>query len=313
MITGIHYARSANITTDYSKNANRGVDVKGILLAGGTGSRLWPITQGVSKQLLPIYDKPMVYYPLSTLMLAGIREVLLITTAEYLGSYQNLFGDGSQLGLKITYQIQDQPKGIAHALLLGEEHAAGERVGLILGDNLFHGPGVGTSLKQVSQEDGATVFALPVKNPEDYGVVEFDAQGKAISIEEKPKNPKSHFAIPGLYFYGSDVFEVAHQLKPSSRGELEISDLNQRFLERGDLRVIPLPRGTAWLDTGTIDSYSDANDFVRALERRQGLKIGSPEEVAWRMGFIDDKQLLALAEPLMKSGYGSYLTSLLDF
>ncbi|MGO0575735.1 glucose-1-phosphate thymidylyltransferase RfbA [Ornithinimicrobium panacihumi] len=286
--------------------------MRGILLAGGTGSRLHPITIGVSKQLVPVYDKPMVYYPLSTLMLAGIQDVLVITTTHDAPQFERLLQDGSQLGINITYAQQPSPDGLAQAFILGEDHVGDDTSCLVLGDNIFYGPGLGTQLRQHQDITGAAVFGYQVSNPSEYGVVEFDDTGRAISLEEKPADPKSRYAVPGLYFYDNRVVEWAKELKPSARGELEITDLNRRYLEAGELEVTVLPRGTAWLDTGTFDSLNDASNFVRTLEARQGQKIGCPEEVAWRMGFIDDAGLAERAEPLLKSGYGQYLLGLLD-
>ncbi|AVH21349.1 glucose-1-phosphate thymidylyltransferase RfbA [Nocardia cyriacigeorgica] len=285
--------------------------MRGIILAGGTGTRLHPITRGVSKQLVPVYDKPMVYYPLSTLMLAGIREILVITTPEDADSFRRLLGDGTQFGITIDYVVQPEPDGLARAFVLGADHIGTECAALVLGDNIFHGPGLGTSLNRFAGLDGGAVFAYRVSDPGAYGVVEF-ADGRAISIEEKPKVPRSNYAIPGLYFYDNDVVEIARGLRPSARGEYEITDINRAYLEAGKLRVDVLARGTAWLDTGTFDSLLDAANYVRTIEERQGLKIGVPEEVAWRMGYIDDEQLCALADPLVRSGYGSYLLDLLE-
>ncbi|KAB2808183.1 glucose-1-phosphate thymidylyltransferase RfbA [Pimelobacter simplex] len=285
--------------------------MRGIILAGGTGSRLHPITHAVSKQLMPVYDKPMIYYPLSTLMLAGIREVLVITTPHEAGQFRRLLGDGSHLGITITYAVQPSPDGLAQAFLIGEEHLDGGGAGLVLGDNLFYGAGLGTRLRRFADLDGAAVFGYRVADPTAYGVVEFDAEGRALSLEEKPERPRSRYAVPGLYFYGSDVVAKARTLKPSPRGELEITDLNRLYLDEGRLQVEVLPRGSAWLDTGTFDDLNDASNYMRALEARQGTKVGAPEEVAWRLGFIDDAGLEELARPLLKSGYGRYLLDLL--
>ena len=286
--------------------------MRGIILAGGTGSRLHPITQGISKQLVPVYDKPMIYYPLSTLMLAGIRDVLIITTPHEAEGFHRLLGDGSQFGVNITFAVQPSPDGLAQAFIIGADHIGDDTAGLVLGDNIFYGTGLGTRLRRFENLDGAAVFGYHVADPQAYGVVEFDAEGRALSLEEKPEHPKSHFAVPGLYFYGNDVIDYARDLKPSARGELEITDLNRIYLEQGRLQVEVLPRGTAWLDTGTFDSLNDASNFVRTIEGRQGFKIGAPEEVAWRMGFLSDAELADRAEPLVKSGYGDYLLGLLD-
>ncbi|AFR47692.1 glucose-1-phosphate thymidylyltransferase RfbA [Gordonia sp. KTR9] len=285
--------------------------MKGIILAGGTGTRLHPITQGVSKQLVPVYDKPMIYYPLSTLMLAGIRDILIITTPHDAPAFENLLGNGDQFGINLTYKTQPSPDGLAQAFVLGADHIGTESVALVLGDNIFYGPGVGSQLRGFEDIDGGAVFAYWVANPEAYGVVDFDADGNALSLEEKPARPKSNFAVPGLYFYDNDVVDIARDLKPSARGEYEITDVNAHYLQRGKLSVRVLPRGTAWLDTGTFDSLLDAGNFVRTVEQRQGLKIAAPEEIAWRQGFISDEELVASAQKLMKSGYGHYLSSLL--
>ena len=286
--------------------------MKGILLAGGTGSRLHPITLGISKQLTPVYDKPMIYYPLSTLMLAGIRDVLVITTPHDQEQFERLLGDGSRFGISISYRVQPNPDGLAQAFLLGEEHVAGESSCLVLGDNIFYGPGLGTQLRRFEGIDGAAVFGYRVANPTAYGVVEFDGDGRAVSIEEKPAVPKSEHAIPGIYFYDSTVVERAKALKPSARGELEITDLNRSYLDEGKLQVEILPRGTAWLDTGTFDSLADATSFIRTVQARQGLSIGCPEEIAWRMGWLSDDELRERAQPLVKSGYGDYVMGLLS-
>ena len=285
--------------------------MKGIILAGGTGSRLHPITQGISKQLTPVYDKPMIYYPLSTLMLAGIRDVLIITTPADQEQFQRLLGDGSRFGINLEYKVQPSPDGLAQAFILGADFIGNDPVALVLGDNIFYGPGLGTQLATYEQKDGATVFAYQVADPRAYGVVEFDEDFNALSIEEKPENPKSDYAIPGLYFYDSKVVEYARQIKPSPRGELEITDLNRIYLEQGKLKVEVLPRGTAWLDTGTFDSLADASNFIRTVQSRQGLSVGCPEEIAWRHGWLSDEQLRDIATPLVKSGYGSYLLGLL--
>lgn len=285
--------------------------MKGIILAGGTGSRLHPITQGISKQLTPVYDKPMIYYPLSTLMLAGIRDILIITTPTDQEQFQRLLGDGSRFGINLEYKVQPSPDGLAQAFILGADFIGNDPVALVLGDNIFYGPGLGTQLATYEQKDGATVFAYQVADPRAYGVVEFDEDFNALSIEEKPENPKSDYAIPGLYFYDSKVVEYARQIKPSPRGELEITDLNRVYLEQGKLKVEVLPRGTAWLDTGTFDSLADATNFIRTVQNRQGLSVGCPEEIAWRHGWLSDEQLRDIATPLVKSGYGSYLLGLL--
>ncbi|MEU9374812.1 glucose-1-phosphate thymidylyltransferase RfbA [Streptomyces sp. NPDC048255] len=286
--------------------------MRGILLAGGTGSRLWPLTRAVSKQLLPVFDKPMIYYPLSTLVMAGIREILIITTPQDQEQFQRLLGDGSQLGLDLQYAVQERPEGIAQAFVLGADFIGDEPVALILGDNIFHGSGLGTRLAQRTDPKGGMVFAYPVADPTAYGVVEFDEDGQVISIEEKPEKPKSRYAVPGLYFYDNRVVEIARTIEPSARGELEITAVNDAYLQSGDLQVTVLDRGTAWLDTGTFVSMVQASEFVRVIEERQGFKIGCIEETAWRSGFVNDEQLRELAEPLLKSGYGQYLLDLLD-
>ncbi|WP_457962901.1 glucose-1-phosphate thymidylyltransferase RfbA [Arthrobacter sp. D1-29] len=286
--------------------------MRGIILAGGTGSRLHPITLGVSKQLMPVFDKPMIYYPLSTLILAGIRDILIITTPHDAEQFQRLLGDGSQFGINLSYLQQPSPDGLAQAFILGAEHIGNEPVALVLGDNIFYGQGMGTQLRRFEDIDGGAVFGYWVADPKSYGVVEFDDTGKAISLEEKPEKPKSHYAVPGLYFYDNDVVDIARNLKPSPRGELEITDVNRTYLEKGKLQVEILPRGTAWLDTGTFNDLNDASNFVRTTENRQGLKIGAPEEIAWRLGFLSDDDLRRRAEPLLKSGYGTYLLGLLE-
>lgn len=286
--------------------------MRGIILAGGTGSRLHPITLGISKQLVPVYDKPMIYYPLSTLILAGIRDILIITTPHDVDQFKRLLGDGSQFGINLTYVQQPSPDGLAQAFVLGADHIGDETVALVLGDNIFYGQGMGTQLRRHADIKGGAVFGYWVNDPKAYGVVEFDDDGKALSLEEKPEKPRSHYAVPGLYFYDNDVIDIARNLKPSPRGELEITDVNRAYLQRGDLQVEILPRGTAWLDTGTFNDLSDASNFIRTVENRQGLKIGAPEEIAWRQGFLTDSELRERAEPLVKSGYGSYLLGLLE-
>jgi glucose-1-phosphate thymidylyltransferase len=286
--------------------------MRGIILAGGSGTRLYPVTIGISKQLLPVYDKPLVYYPLSTLMMAGVRDILMITTGRDAPDFQRLLGDGSSFGINISYAVQDQPDGLAQAFVIGADHIGSDAVALALGDNIFYGPGLGTSLGRFQTVCGGAIFAYWVANPSAYGVVEFGADGVAQSVQEKPATPKSHYAVPGLYFYDNDVVEIARGLRPSARGEYEITEVNQTYLNQGRLAVEVLARGTAWLDTGTFDSLLDASDYVRTLERRQGLKINVPEEVAWRMGFIDDDQLARRARMLLKSGYGNYLLELLE-
>lgn len=286
--------------------------MRGILLAGGSGTRLHPLTTAVSKQLLPVYDKPMVYYPLSTLLMAGVREVLVISTPRDEPAFRTLLGDGSRLGIEISYAVQPSPDGLAQAFLIGADFVGDESVCLVLGDNIFYGAGLGTSLRANADPQGGHIFAYHVRNPRDYGVVEFDDAGSVVSLQEKPAEPRSSYAVPGLYFYDSDVVQIARDIRPSARGELEITDVNDAYLRRGALTVTVLDRGTAWLDTGSIDALMAAGEFVRVVEQRQGLKIGCIEEIAWRSGFIDDEQLLALAEPLRRSGYGDYLRSLLE-
>ena len=286
--------------------------MRGIILAGGSGTRLHPMTRALSKQMIPVYDKPMIYYPLSTLMMAGIREVLIITTPDDQAQFRRLLGDGADLGMSLTYAAQPRPEGLAQAFLIGADFIGDESVCLVLGDNIFYGVGLGNALKANAILTGGHVFAYHVANPREYGVVEFDADGRAVSIEEKPEHPRSSYAVPGLYFYDNDVVAIAKGIDPSARGELEISSVNEEYLRRGTLSVTVLDRGTAWLDTGTVDSLMSAGEFVRVVEHRQGLKIGCIEEIAWREGFIDDDQLRALAGPLLKSGYGNYLMALLD-
>lgn len=286
--------------------------MRGIVLAGGSGTRLHPITRGTSKQLLPVYDKPMVYYPLSTLISVGMRDILLITTPEDAEGFHRLLGDGSHLGLNLQYAVQPRPEGLAQAFLIGAEFLEGGPASLILGDNIFYGSGLSATLRAGVDVDGGHVFAYHVSNPRDYGVVEFDDSGRAVSIEEKPGAPRSNYAVPGLYFYGADVVDVAANIRPSARGELEITAVNDHYLQQGRLTVSVLDRGTAWLDTGTVDSLMAAGEFVQVVEKRQGLKVGCVEEASWRQGFLDDEGLRAIAEPLRKSGYGDYLLGLLD-
>ncbi len=286
--------------------------MKGIILAGGSGTRLYPLTLGVSKQLLPIYDKPMIYYPLATLMLAGIRDILVITTPRDAPEFYRLLGNGSQFGIKLEFLVQPKPNGLAQAFVLGQDFIGNDKVVLILGDNLFYGPGLGTNLKKLNDIQGGAIFAYQVSNPNTYGVVEFDENMRVLSLEEKPEHPKSNFAVPGLYFYDNQVVEIAKNLQPSARGEYEITDVNREYLRRGQLQVSVLSRGTAWLDTGTFNGLGEAADYIRAVQTRQGTMICCPEEVAWRQGFITDDKLRQIAKPLCKSGYGDYLLALLD-
>jgi glucose-1-phosphate thymidylyltransferase len=286
--------------------------MKGIILAGGSGTRLYPITKGVSKQLIPIYDKPMIYYPLSTLMMAGIKDVLVITTPQDSAQFQSLLGDGRELGIKISYDVQPRPEGLAQAFIIAEQFIGSDKVALVLGDNIFHGNSFGDKLKDCVDPDGGIVFAYQVADPERYGVVEFDKKMRAVSIEEKPAEPKSNYAVVGLYFYDNDVVEIAKSVQPSGRGELEITSVNEAYLKRGKLRVEVMEQGSAWLDTGTFESMNDAAEYVRVIEKRTGHKIGCVEEVAWREGYIDSKRLEEIAEPLKKSGYGHYLSKLVD-
>ena len=284
--------------------------MRGIILAGGSGTRLWPITKGISKQLMPVYDKPMIYYPLSTLMMAGINEILIITTPEYKDSFFALLGDGSALGIRLEYAVQPSPDGLAQAFIIGEEFIGDESVALVLGDNIFHGTGLGSALRAHNSVEGALIFAYQVSDPTAYGVVEFDDAFTAVSIEEKPTVPKSNYAVPGLYFYDNSVIEIAKSIEPSARGELEISTVNERYLEQGTLQVQVLERGTTWLDTGTFESMMQASEYVRVIEHRQGFKVGCIEEIAWRAGWIGTDELRELARPLVKSGYGAYLMKL---
>jgi glucose-1-phosphate thymidylyltransferase len=284
--------------------------MKGIILAGGSGTRLYPITKGISKQLMPIYDKPMIYYPLSTLMLAGIKDILIITTPHDSESFRRLLGDGSEWGINLEYAVQPSPDGLAQAFIIGEEFIGEDNVALVLGDNIFHGHGFGQSLKECVDAPGSTVFAYQVSDPERYGVVEFDNDFNALSIEEKPKVPKSNYAVVGLYFYDNSVVEIAKNIQPSDRGELEITTVNEEYLKQGKLSVKIMDRGSAWLDTGTFESMNDASEYIQVIEKRTGLKVGCPEEIAYREGFISKEQLQAIAQPLVKSGYGKYLESL---
>jgi len=286
--------------------------VKGIILAGGSGTRLYPITKGISKQIMPIYDKPMIYYPLGTLMQAGIRDILIVTTPDDQSQFQRLLGDGSELGINLQYKAQPSPDGLAQAFIIGEDFIGQDKVALILGDNIFYGESFGNSLEECADPDGGIVFAYEVSDPERYGVVEFNEQHQAVSVEEKPTNPKSNYAVVGLYFYDNSVVEIAKNIQPSDRGELEITAVNEEYLKQGKLRVQTMGRGSAWLDTGTFESMNDASEYIRVIEKRTGLKIGCIEEIAWRQGFISDEQLKALAEPLVKSGYGKYMLGLVQ-
>lgn len=286
--------------------------MKGIILAGGSGTRLYPITYAISKQIMPVYDKPMIYYPLSTLMLAGIKDILIISTPHDLPQFEKLFGNGHHLGLNFSYKVQEQPNGLAQAFVLGEEFIGNDSCALVLGDNIFYGMGLGNTLEKNSNPQGGIVYAYQVSDPERYGVVEFDENKKVISIEEKPENPKSKFAVPGLYFYDNNVVEIAKNIKPSPRGEYEITDINLEYLRRGLLSVSVLDRGTAWLDTGTFDSLMQASQFIQVIEQRQGIKVACIEEIAWRKGFISKDQLIELAKPLLKSGYGNYIMGLIS-
>ncbi len=286
--------------------------MKGIILAGGSGTRLYPITYAISKQIMPVYDKPMIYYPLSTLMLAGIKDILIISTPHDLPQFEKLFGNGHHLGLNFSYKVQEQPNGLAQAFVIGEDFIGDDSCALVLGDNIFYGMGLGNTLEKNANPSGGIVYAYQVSDPERYGVVEFDADNKVISIEEKPEKPKSKFAVPGLYFYDNSVIEIAKNIKPSPRGEFEITDINLEYLRRGKLSVSVLDRGTAWLDTGTFDSLMQASQFIQVIEQRQGIKVACIEEIAWRKGFITKEQLIELAKPLLKSGYGNYIMGLME-